>query len=84
MQSKSPERYEKSKKDVDMEKYVTEHNVRTDFAYIVINNYCVFTPLYYCIMKCSLAGVKRHARDLFSTGYWIISSLIINVFVKCM
>ena len=26
--------------------------------------------LYYCIMKCSLAGIKRHARDLFSTGYW--------------
>ena len=30
--------------------------------------------LYYCIMKCSLAGIKRHARDLFSTGYWVISS----------
>ena len=30
--------------------------------------------LHYCIMKGSLAGIKRHARDLFSTGYWIISS----------
>ena len=29
--------------------------------------------LYYCIMKCSLAGIKRHASDLFSTGYWIIN-----------
>ena len=45
MQSKSPERYEKSKKDVDMEKYVTEHNVRMDFAYIVINIIMVYLPL---------------------------------------